>query len=453
MASAGPDPGGMVVLEISGVAAGGRGVGRDTGGRAWLVEGAVTGDVVEAEPLRVHGRFVEGRARRIARPSPARRSPPCPYQGACGGCPWMVLPEPDQREAKLGVVREALARIGRFDRPPLEGIEAAPASLAYRNKIELSFGRDGARRRVLGLHRAGDASRVEDIAACLLLDAAANRILDTVRSFFLERDGLADTSVDAAPDARVVLRRSRATGEHLVALRGPAASFPSAPALARVLLAAHPEVRGVVRIEVIPGRRGGARSEVVAGEDGLEETLAGIRYRVPAATFFQVNPEGAEILARLVLDAAEGARQVVDLYGGLGVFGLALARGGSHATIVEADAAAVAAGRAAVGANRLSRARFVRAGALEGVRDLARRGLRPDAVVADPPRTGLGPGVAAGIARLRPAKVVLVGCDPATFARDAAALRAEGFRLDGVTAVDLFPQTAHVEAVGVLRRG
>ena len=192
---------------------------------------------------------------------------------------------------------------------------------------------------------------------------------------------------------------------------------------------------------------------MLRGEGTLDESLAGLRYRIPAGTFFQVNPAAAERLARVVLAAVAGARHVVDLYGGVGVFGLAIARAGSHVTVIEADPAAVAAGREAVGANGLSRVRFVRAGALAGLEEMARRGASPDVVVADPPRTGFGAGVAAATARLRPRRVVLVGCDPATFARDAAALRGAGFRLDRVTAVDLFPQTAHVEAVGVLERG
>ena len=119
-----PEPGGRVLpRESLGLAAGGRGVGRDVTGRTWFVEGAVPGDLIEAETVRAHARFVEGRAARIDRPGPSRRSAPCPMQGACGGCPWMVLGDAAQRDAKIGLLRDALVHIGRFDRPPLMQFE------------------------------------------------------------------------------------------------------------------------------------------------------------------------------------------------------------------------------------------------------------------------------------------------------------------------------------------
>ena len=237
----------------------------------------------------------------------------------------------------------------------------------------------------------------------------------------------------------------------LVALRGDLGPFPSAPAFADHLMGTVPEVAGVVRLLAAPGRRGGLRVEAVAGRTALRETLGGIAYEVPAGSFFQVNPEAAERLLEEVLRAAgpvAGVR-VLEVYGGMGVFGLALARRRAEVTVLEADGEAVAAGTRAAAAAGLH-ARFVRGDAL---RSLGEEVLdRPQLVLADPPRSGLGPGVAAQLAALGAGRIVLVSCDPATLARDLWELHGRGYAAEAVVPVDLFPQTPHVETVTTLRR-
>ena len=447
-------PGGLRAdVRIDALVAGGRGIGR-VDGRVWLVESALPGDLVRAEAGRVGRGHVEARATELLEGSPSRRRPPCPVQGACGGCPWMILDEAEQRTWKRRLVVEAIERVGKLAGVDVAETVPSDLDLGYRNKVELTFGREEGRR-LLGFHPSGSGERIVDVARCLLQGEGGRRVLDSTREFFLHGPGRSDTALDARGDPpRVVIRESRASGKILVALRTGPDPLPSAVPFASQLMSRHTDVTGVVRLIATPGRRGGSRTETLRGEPWIEETLAGTRFRLPAATFFQVNTGAAERLVRLVMDAAgtPAPKRVLDLYGGVGVFAVALARGGARTTAVEADRGAVECGRAAVAAEGIAGVEFVASDVAAYLRSPADSLGRPDLVVADPPRTGLGPGVADAIAALAPSRIVLVSCDAPTLGRDLRRLVDHGYTLRRVVPLDLFPQTANVEAVAELHR-
>jgi 23S rRNA (uracil1939-C5)-methyltransferase len=367
----------------------------------------------------------------------------------------MQLPEEAQRGWKRTLVQDALARLGRLEGVPVAETVASPAALAYRNKIELTFGRTPAGVPLLGYHPPGDARGVVDIAACLLADPGMNDVVSAARAHFLDGPGAADPALPVTGDGReplrLLVRRSRSEGAMLAGFRGEPGPFPSGPVFAQRLMAEVPELVGVVRLLVRRGRRGGTRVEALAGRTALRETLGGIAFEVPAASFFQVNTEGAEALMAQVLEACLPVRDgsVLELYGGMGAFGLALARAGGRVTVFEADPDAVAAGRHAAEAAGLV-VRFAQGDVLPLL--AGARGSSPDLVLADPPRAGFAPGVAEAIGALGAGRVVLVSCDPATLARDLRALQGVGYAVEGVVPVDLFPQTPHVETVTRLTR-
>jgi 23S rRNA (uracil1939-C5)-methyltransferase len=248
-----------------------------------------------------------------------------------------------------------------------------------------------------------------------------------------------------------VLRASHTRDERLIAFRGPDGPFRSLPAFARLAREVDAGLAGVVRIVAVPGRRGGGRVQSVLGRDWITDEILGTSFRVPAATFLQVHPAAAGTLARHVLDGAGSPRVVVELYGGVGGLGLAFARNGARVTIVEADPDAVACGREAAERAGVPNARFLRADVLRFLVGAEARDAS-DLVIADPPRTGFGRNVAAALAAAGPRRIVVVSCDPATMARDVAALVRLGYTVDRVVPFDLFPQTAHVETVAWLSR-
>ncbi len=440
-------------VEIESLAVGGRGVGR-IAGKVWLVEGAFPGERVRVRVRADRGRFVEAVTREILRPAPGRRPSVCPIQGECGGCPWMPLDEAEQRRWKRRIVIDALERIGRISDPPVDPLRAAGRPLRYRNRVEFTIGRDRAGNRAVGLHPAHAATEIVDVAACYLQSERADAIFSTIREFVLRGPGRDDPGWEhpRAP-VRVAVRISGAGPGATVVVRGGSGPIETLGLLADRLFERHPEVRGMVRIESARGRRGGGAVEVVRGEGEVTDVSGGVLVRVPAGSFTQVQQEGGAILVDLVGEEALEATTAVELFAGAGAFGLALARRGVRVKVVEADAEAVEAGRrGAARAGIADRIEFVRGRVEEALVALGRDADRPDLVVADPPRAGLGEGLARRVALLGAERIVLVSCDPATFARDARVLVREGYRLERVVPVDLFPQTPHVETVARFRR-
>jgi 23S rRNA (uracil1939-C5)-methyltransferase len=366
----------------------------------------------------------------------------------------MPLEEADQRRWKRTLVADALRRIGRSE-VPVEEILASPRALGYRNKVEFTLGRDVAGRPAVGLHSAEPEGRwLVDVDRCPVQTDVANDVLATARAFLLPRAAeWLDTSKASEP-FRLIIRASGHDGRVLVVLRETTEPFPGADALARRLKEGHAAVAGVVRLRARPGQRGGARIIPVLGRNWIEGRVGEIPFRLPAGSFLQVNPEAASLLLELVREAAgevEG-RTVVDLYAGVGAFGIDLARRGAAVTACDADIEAVRCGRSMARRVAAGRITFRHADASTFLRRHVNEAHRAEIVVANPPRAGLGPRVAEQIANLEARRVIVVSCDPATLARDTRRLTKAGFLAEKATPVDVFPQTAHVETVLVLSR-
>jgi 23S rRNA (uracil1939-C5)-methyltransferase len=364
----------------------------------------------------------------------------------------MVLPEEDQRAVKAEVVRDALERIGRFPGPlPIEPVLPVGSALGYRNRIELALGIDSAGRRAVGFHgHAPDGSpALVDVPHCLLEAPAGDRALTAARSFLLDPALAPDACFTPREPYRLLIRSSGIDGRVIVAVREAGAPFPVARELAEHLVQGG-HAAGFVRLAGRVGRRGRTAVVPVAGVDRLTERIGAFAFDLPAGSFVQVDARGATALVELVAAAVAPSRgaRVVDLYAGVGAYALTLAAAGARAVAVEADRDAVACGEDAAR----------RAGVdVRFVPDDVGRSLASgiagdaDAIVANPPRTGFGPGVADAIASSSASRVAIVSCDPATLARDLARL-VPPYRIERVQPIDLFPQTAHVECVVTLRR-
>jgi len=385
-ALSGAAPEGVEELAIESLAAGGAGVGRAADGRVVFVPDTAPGDRVRVRLVARHRRHAEGRLEELLVPGPARVEPPCPVFGTCGGCAWQHLAYPAQLEAKAGILRDALARIGGLTPPRELRIVPSPAPYAYRRRARVLVrgGRTGFRRR-----RSNELCAT---ARCPVLVPALE-------------EALAELAAEAPPD-----------GEW-------------------ELLAGEGEAR-----RSAPGRRG-APLAVRAGGDLL---------RVSPGVFVQSNGPLLDPLLEAVHTAAGRGRTALELYAGAGFLTLGLARRFERVVAVEAHAAAArdlgencrAAGLANV---EIRRARVEAALAAPG--DLPQA---PDALVLDPPRSGLGRGGAEALAGLRPGRIVLLSCAPATLARDLGALARSGYFLSRIEGFDLFPQTPHLEALAVV---
>jgi 23S rRNA (uracil1939-C5)-methyltransferase len=198
----------------------------------------------------------------------------------------------------------------------------------------------------------------------------------------------------------------------------------------------------------------GTEEHVLLGRDHISESLGGLRFQVSASSFFQTNTVQAERLFALVAEACEltGAETVVDLYSGTGAISLGLAQRCRHVYGIEVAQAAVADAVRNARANGISNCTFLAGEVRHVLPALVHDGVRAEVVVADPPRAGFHPKALASLVVLSPARLVYVSCNPATLARDVGDLLRQGYRLEWVQPVDMFPQTPHIEAIARLRR-
>jgi tRNA/tmRNA/rRNA uracil-C5-methylase (TrmA/RlmC/RlmD family) len=396
-----PEPGDVVELTVGEVAHGGWCVARTDSGGVVFVRHALPGERVRAVITQTTSRFARADATQILDASADRVPPPCPYArpGGCGGCDWQHAAGPAQRALKAAVVGQQLRRIAGIEREvTVEPMPGDETGLGWRTRVKFAVGRGG----VAGLrrHRSHEVTKISD---CLI----AHPLIETAAVTGRRWPGAAAVEVAVAPGS----------GQ---------------------------------RALIVSGRRAAER-----GPAHLRQQAAGRDWRVSATGFWQVHPAAADTLAAAVLDALRPrpGDVALDLYCGAGLFAgvLAGAVGPSGAVIgIEADTAAVRDARHNLRGTPWARVYRGDAAAL-----LERNGLsQATMAVVDPPRTGLAREVVdllSGPARV--SRIAYVSCDPATLARDMAALAPSGWTLEALRAFDAFPMTHHVECLATLSRG
>ncbi|WP_304426627.1 23S rRNA (uracil(1939)-C(5))-methyltransferase RlmD [uncultured Adlercreutzia sp.] len=431
-------------LRIDRMSFGPAAVGRLASGKTAFVEGAAPGDLVRVEIVEDKPRFARARVLEVLEPSPDRVAPAC--AAGCGGCPWAHLSYPAQLSAKRASVVDALVRTAKMDAARAEEVVTpcvpSKREWGYRNKLELACAADAAGRLVLGMHPEG-GGEVVPLERCPLAHRTIEGAPKALRGALRYLSGDADLGI-----FRVGVRGSLRTRDVEIALWTAPGPFPRAAA-AKTLASALKNT-SVVRVVAEPGRaRKVKKVEAISGKGCWEEELSGERFLLSAPSFFQVNTAQAEKLVALVMEglSVEEGDYVADLYSGAGTFTLPLAAAGADVVAVEAAGSSV----------RDLRRNAERAGVdIEVVGGDAARELPElgelDALVVDPPRAGLAPGVVDSIAAAAPARVAYVSCDASTWARDVALFERAGYRLARATPVDLFPQTYHVEVVSIFER-
>jgi 23S rRNA (uracil1939-C5)-methyltransferase len=403
-----------LTIGLTAMAHGGAALGRDQQGRVVFVPYAIPGETVRVRPTKGKERYTHAELIEVLEPSPHRLQPPCPHYGLCGGCHFQHIAYPAQLVFKTDVVRDQLSRVGKFENPPVEMALASPAEWEYRNSASFSPTEDGR----LG-YWSHSEERVISIEECHLLQPALQSLY---RDLDLELPGLRRLTlrVDAYADLLVLLETEDAE---------PPALEADFPVSAAILLPT------------------GEAANLI-GDNYLTERCAGREWQVSAGSFFQVNPPAAEHLVRLVnsFAALSGSEAVLELYSGVGLFTAGLSAASSRVVGIEASPDAVA--DAAVNLDETENVELYQGPVEEVLPSLTDQAF--DVVVLDPPRGGVEPAVIDALVEIRPRRMVYVSCDPATFARDARRLTRSGYRLRKVQAVDMFPQTFHVETVSLL---
>jgi 23S rRNA (uracil1939-C5)-methyltransferase len=323
-----------------------------------------------------------------------RIEPPCPYFGRCGGCDFQQLTYEAQLAAKSEMIRDCLHRIARLENVPDVVVTPSPDAWRYRMRATWQIDQN---ERTIGYYERG-SRRVCDVVDCAVLMPELQDTLERVRS----TDWL---------------------------------EFP-------------PDLK---HLEVVAGENGVSLAPRFAEFETreLELTINGERYSYNAEAFFQINPGLLGPLVEFALHQVSG-ETAIDLYCGVGLFTLPLARRFKQVIGVEGNPNATRFARRNLDRARLENARVITAGVAEWFRS---KSLTADFVLLDPPRAGAESAVIKGILDVAAPRVTYVSCDPATLARDLKKLIAGGYAIESLRAFDLFPQTHHVETVVRLQLG
>jgi len=409
-----------LILRPSSPAHGGAAVARDDG-KVWLVNYALPGEVVEAEPRGRQGGVAVAAATRVIEASPHRVAAPCPYFGACGGCQLQHASYAHQLELKRQVVEEAWARAG-LRLPPDTAVLGMDDPWRYRirGEFEAVAGAGGWR---FGFHRLRSHS-VLPIDSCVIHDARIESALPAFAQAAneLQLTGLQNLLLTAEPTGSGLLWRLRFHGREP---RWPRDDF------------AH-------RV-----------AELLPGSTLLDEAMTlefwNMTFRVRSDTFLQTNYKQMLVLYQVALDMLQtkSEERILDLYAGIGTISVAVARSGAAVTAIEENPHAVQLGRLN------ARINSARVECLPGKVETVLRAIRlgqHQAVILDPPRAGCEPAALAELIRLGPDRLVYISCEPSTHARDLVGLVRGGYRVRRAAIVDMFPQTYHIESVALLER-
>jgi len=395
----------IISVKIDDVAFGGDGVAR-VADFVYFIPFAVAGDEVEIEITDLKKHYGKGRIIRMLKPSAYRVPPPCPYYERCGGCALQHISYPQQLELKRRQSEEALRRIAGISAPPVLSVISSPQPFGWRGKAEFHLSSASHKKSCLGL-MAARSHQVIEVAGCLIVEESINRKYSALKT----------------------------------AIKGGSV----VPSCARQVIWSDQ-----------PGEPPTAVFTGTGKPPDIFRVVAGKQITVPGRGFFQANIFLVERLVEQVVEMASlsGSETVIDLYGGAGLFALFLGGKAGDLFCVEGDEEAVRCAEINLTRAGLTGAKCYHgdAAAVLG-REFVTPGQKADVIILDPPRDGCGEAVINALALLRPQRIVYVSCNPATQARDVKRFVSKGYCLEIVQPFDMFPQTAHIEAVALLTKG
>lgn len=446
-----------IILEIADVNFPNKAYGYYEGEKV-IVKNAVPGQKVQAQVFKKRGSGVEARLQKVIERSPLEREAGmCSHYALCGGCTYQTMRHEEELRLKERQVKRLLENAGICVQS-WEGIVPAPSETGYRNKCEFSFGdeeKDGDL--ALGMRKRMSYYEVVTLKDCNIVDADYLRIIEGTLQFFQER------RVPFYHKARhdgslrhLVMRKGAATGEILINLVTSSEVPFSVEEFKDMLLGLELDgsVCGILH-SVNDGLADVVKSDemrLLYGRDFFMEKLFDLEFKVSVYSFFQTNSAGAEKLYSIVKEFAGDVadKTVFDLYCGTGTIGQIMAEAGSKKVLgIELIEEAVVAANENAKRNHLENCTFLAGDVLKMVDELEER---PDLIIVDPPRDGIHPKAIGKIIAFGAPEIVYVSCKPTSLARDLEIFQQEGYQVERVKLMDMFPRTVHVETVCLLSK-
>lgn len=454
-------------VEVVSAGAKGKAIAKSPDGRVIFINNAVPGDVVTLRVLKKRKSYYEATATAFHKFSPYRAAPRCKHFGVCGGCQWQHMDYAYQLQYKRQEALDHLTRIGKVDYNEPMAILPSPDVYGYRNKMvftfsdnrwlteaEIALREDIKERRAMGLHIPGRWDKALDLSECHLHSAYSEGLREKIKALAFEMNiHLYNAKTREGLLRNVTLRT--ASGGQAMAIFIFAAAHPMAEELLDRVLKSFPEMTSL--FYAINPKPNDAVFDLPMrcyhGQPHIVEQMGTLRFKIGPKSFSQTNSEQAYNLYQKALDLAalEGGELVYDLYTGAGTIALFLAQKAARVVGIESVREAIDDAMENQLYNGISNVDFV-VGDMKDVFTeafVAEHGT-PQVVVTDPPREGMHQKVVEQLLKVAPEKIVYISCNSATQARDIERMSSR-YKVDKIVAVDMFPQTAHVETVALLR--
>lgn len=421
---------------------------------AVFVPGTAVGDRIRVKIVKVLKNYAFGIVDALLKASPDRITPACGLK-QCGGCVFQHVSYEAELRVKEKTVQDAFTRIGKLS-PKFLPILGGAQRERYRNKAQYPFAVDKDGKPVMGFF-ARRSHRVIPVEDCLLQPKLFSEIAAVVLDFV--RTGAVsvyDEGRDCGELRHLYLRCGVHSGKVMVCFVVKKAIRQKLLSLVQKLTVQFSQICSVcmnvnpVQTNVILG----SRTEVLWGEPVIRDTMCGIEVELSPESFYQVNTRQAERLYTVAKTFADltGEERLLDLFCGAGTIGLSMADSVKELIGVEIVPEAVENARKSAARADVKNARFLCGDAGVIAMQLADAGESPDVVVVDPPRKGCDSAAIHAMVQMQPERIVMISCNPATAARDCAALYAAGYDVKQVQPVDLFPGTGHVETVCLMSK-
>lgn len=411
-----------------------------------FVPGLLKDEEAEIGITKMKKTYGYGRIIQIRKPSPHRLQPKCSVYKQCGGCQLQHMDSHEQNFFKEDKVKTCFTQIAQMDVEVKPIIKVEP-HWNYRNKVQIPVQlKDG--KVEMGFY-APHTNRIIQYDTCHVQTDLSNDITN----YLHHQMGM----LACAKEVRhILIKHAHITGEVMVGLVVRNYPFHNCDKLINNLTKKYPQIKSLL---AIVNRRDDnvildGKEILLAGRKYIEEELLGWKFRISARSFYQINPYATKELYSKAIELAglTGKETLIDLYCGTGTMGIIAASKAKKVYGIEIVSDAIKDANINAEANNVQNIQFINADASKGAQAIIRSKIKADAMIIDPPRKGCSKDTIDAIVKIAPKKLVYVSCDPATLARDVRILTDNGYQLELVQPVDLFPQTVHVETVAVLSR-
>ena len=456
-------------LEVIDAGAKGKTIAKAPDGKVVFLPNAVPGDIVDVQTFKQRKGYYEGKATVFHKLSEKRTQAACEHFGTCGGCKWQHMDYSHQLYYKEKEVVNNLTRIGHLELPEITPILGSEEQYFYRNKMEFSFNdsrwltveeiastEDLGDRNALGFHIPGMWDKILDVKKCWLQGDPSNAVRNAVKDFAIKHKIPFFNTRQQTGVLRTLMIRNTSIGELMIVVQFFKEDTENRMALLDHLKTTFPEITSLQYI--INGKANDTiyDQDVICyhGRDHIFEEMEGLRFKINAKSFYQTNSDQAFNLYKITRDFAglTGKELVYDLYTGTGTIAQFVAKNALKVIGVESVPDAISAAKENAILNKIDNVDFF-VGDMKTVfnTQFIETHGQPDVIITDPPRDGMHKDVVAQILQITPEKIVYVSCNSATQARDLALLDSV-YKISKTQAVDMFPQTHHVENVVLLEK-